>query len=363
MTDTRWQQDGLESRFTGDGQSRLHVLTRGDGAGPAVCLVHGNLSSGRFFTQTACSLPSSWRVAAPDLRGFGLSGPAPVDATRGLRNFAEDLDRVLSSGLLGARDQPVHLAGWSLGGGVVMQYAIDHPDRVASVTLIAPLPPYGFSGTKDINGTLCYEDGAGSGAGVVNTELVSRITGRDRGDESAVSPRSVLRSLYLRPPLRLPDAVEDLLVDEILATAVGDNNYPGDQRPSTNWPGSAPGTHGVANAMSPLYCDLSAFAEVAARRPVLWVRGADDQIVSDQSLSDIGYLGVTGVVPGWPGEEFPAQPMVSQTRAVLRRGEAAGGTLMESVFTDCGHSPHIEQPDRFLRLFTDFVTAAEAARR
>ena len=39
-------------------------------------------------------------------------------------------------GVLG-RHRKVHLVGWSLGGGVVMQYAIDHPEEVASLTLIA----------------------------------------------------------------------------------------------------------------------------------------------------------------------------------------------------------------------------------
>jgi pimeloyl-ACP methyl ester carboxylesterase len=393
----------LESQFLGEGPSRLHVLTAGAGKGeaergPAVCLVHGNLSTAQFFASTAEALPSSWRVAAPDLRGFGRSGAAPVDATRGVRDFADDLDRVISASLprdqdrsaalgapddqdrsaaLGApddqdrpaapgapdgQDQPVHLVGWSLGGGVVMQYAIDHPERVASVTLIAPVPPRGYGGSKGAEGTMCFPDGAGSGAGVVNAEMIARIAGGDRGDESPVSPRSVLRSLYVRPPLRFPAAVEDLFVDEIIATAVGDDNYPGDARPSPNWPGAAPGTRGVVNALSPLYCDLSAFAKVAARRPVLWVHGSDDLIVSDAAATDVGALGAAGIIPGWPGDEFPPQPMVTQTRAMLERARAEGGSFTEEVFDGCGHSPHLEQPGKFRELFTAFVTAAEATR-
>jgi pimeloyl-ACP methyl ester carboxylesterase len=350
----------LQSHFLGEGPARLHVLTRsagGAGPGPAVCLVHGNLSTARFFAATAQSLPPGWRVAAPDLRGFGRSGPSPVDATRGMRDFADDLDRVIAAGLLGPPERPVHLVGWSLGGGAVMQYAIDHPERVASVTLISPVAPCGYGGTKDADGTRCYEDGAGSGAGVVNSEMVSRIAAGDRSDESPVSPRSVLRSLYVRPPLRFPAEVEDLLVDEILATVIGDDHYPGDSRPSPHWPGSAPGTRGVVNALSPVYCDLSEFVKVAAQRPVLWVRGADDQIVSDACPIDVGFLGSAGVIPGWPGAEFPPQPMVAQTRALLRRAEAGGGTFTESVFAGCGHSPHLEKPDEFRRLFVEFVTS------
>jgi pimeloyl-ACP methyl ester carboxylesterase len=352
---------GLESVYLGEGPARLHLLSRtGDASGPVVCLVHGNLSTARFFEPTALELPPSWRLSLPDLRGFGRSAPALVDATRGLRDFSDDLDRVLAAG---SQHRPVHLAGWSMGGGVVMQYAIDHPERVASVTLISPVSPFGFGGTKGADGELCRDDGAGSGAGVVAGELVRRITEADRSDDSQFSPRSVMRALYLKPPLRLPPAVEDLFVDEILATAMGDDNYPGDHRPSANWPGVAPGTRGVVNAMSPLYCELSKFADVAARVPVLWLRGADDQIVSDTSLIDVGYLGAAGIMPGWPGEEFPAQPMVAQTRAMLRRAQAAGGTVTEVVFPGCGHSPHLEQPARFRSVLTEFVTTAEASRR
>lgn len=354
----------LASSFTGPPGSRVHVLAGGDRHGPVVCLVHGNLSSSRFFDPLAAALPPSWHVLVPDLRGFGRSDPAPVDATKGVRDFADDIDRVLSDPALEPTGRRVHLVGWSMGGGVVMQYAIDHPDRVASVTLIAPLSPFGFGGTADVEGTLCNKDAAGTGAGTVAAELVRRLLDGDRTADSAFSPRSVLRSLYLRPPFLLSQALEDLFVDEILSAALGDDNYPGTQQSSDHWPGVAPGARGVANAMSPLYCNLSAFADVVAARPVLWVHGTDDLIVSDQSMLDIGHLGAIGAVPDWPGADaYPAQPMVSQTRAILRRGEERGGTVVESLFTECGHSPHLEHRDRFAQVFIPFVSAAEAQRR
>jgi pimeloyl-ACP methyl ester carboxylesterase len=322
--------------------------------------VHGNLSTARFFEPAAAGLPRPWLVLAPDLRGFGQSAPAPVDATRGVRDFADDIAAVLADPDLVRPHRRVHLAGWSLGGEAVMQYAIDHPERVASVTLIAPGSPFGFGGTKDEAGTLCYPDAAGSGAGLVAAELVQRLADGDDTADSPLSPRSVLRSHYVWPGLRLPATLEDLLVGEILATALGDGNYPGDQQPSANWPGLAPGGRGVANALSPLYCDVSGFAEVAARWPVLWLRGADDLIVSDHSPLDTGELGATGVLADWPGPEFPAQPMVAQTRAMLHRAQAAGGRFTEHVFPQCGHCPHLERTAEFQRLITDFVTAAEA---
>jgi pimeloyl-ACP methyl ester carboxylesterase len=355
----------VTSALVGPEGARVHALVRDpEGEAATVCFVHGNLSSARFFEPLFGSLPTTWGLVAPDLRGFGRSDPAPVDATRGLGDFVCDVDRVL--GHLAARPpgRPVHLVGWSMGGGVVMAYAIAHAERVASITLIAPLSPFGFGGTKDLEGSLCHEDAAGSGAGTVAAELVRRLEEKDRTADSGFSPRSVLRALYLGPASALPRATEDLFVDEILLAAVGDDHYPGTSRPSAHWPGVAPGTRGVANTMSPLYCDLSAFADVVGMHPVLWVRGSEDRIVSDHSMLDLGHLGQLGAVPGWPGAEvFPPQPMVSQTRAILRRGEAQGGTVIEAVFEGCGHSPHLEDEARFVGLLVPFVETAEAASR
>src|SRR5215469_18473671 len=335
---------------------RHHVLHSGDGDGPVVVFVHGNLSTGRFFEQALAALPAGYRGIAPDLRGFGHSEAAPVDATRGMRDFADDLAELLASPEAGGADR-VHLVGWSLGGGVAMQYAIDHPASVASVTLLASMSPAGFGGTRGAEGTLCYEDAAGSGAGGVAPGLIEALTAGDGGEENSFAPRPTIRSLYLKPPFRLPPDREDLLVAEILLTALGNDNYPGDSRPSPHWPGVAPGTRGVNNSISPLYCDLSRFAEVATRIPVLWVHGDSDAIVSDTSMVDFGYLGQLGAVPGWPGEAFPPQPMVSQVRAMLARVVAGGGNVTEEVFTDCGHAPHLERPEQFRELLARFVNS------
>ena len=68
-----------------------------------------------------------------------------------------------------------HLVAWSAGGGVAYRFIADHPAKVITVTLQAPVSPYGFGGSKGIEGTPCYDDCAGSGGGVVNPEFVKRI--------------------------------------------------------------------------------------------------------------------------------------------------------------------------------------------
>jgi pimeloyl-ACP methyl ester carboxylesterase len=338
---------------------RTHVLTAGPTGAPTLVLVHGNVSSARFFARSMGALAERrYRCLAPDLRGFGLSEAAGVDARRGVRDFADDLHALITESGLVPAGQRVHLLGWSLGGGVVLQYAIDHPGKVASIVLESPMSPYGFGGTRDLAGTPCWPDFAGSGGGTASPELVRRIAGGDRGTGDAASPRNVLTTLYGKPPFELPAELEDELVDAMLQMAIGDEGYPGDAAASPNWPGTAPGERGVNNAISPRYFDVSGFAQVTDQPAVLWIRGDSDQIVSDTSLVDLGYLGQIGAVPGWPGAGlYPAQPMVGQMREVLDRYRAAGGRATEHVLAGCGHSPHLEQPAEFHALVGDFMAS------
>lgn len=338
----------ITSRVITTPRLRTHVLESGPRDGTPVLFVHGNCSSARFFEQTMTSLPGGYRAIAPDLRGYGDSEGAPIDATRGVRDFADDLAALLQSPELGVSGK-VHVVGWSIGGGVALQLAIDHGDLVGKIVLEAAMSPYGFGGTRGTSGEPCFSDFAGSGGGTANPEFVKRLKEKDASEESAFSPRKVMNDYYFKPPFRVEKQREDLFVAEILKMLVDEDHYPGDLSMSSNWPTLAPGKRGVNNCISPAYCNLSRFAEIAPTHDVLWIRGEVDQIVSDTSLFDLGFLGKLGAVPGWPGDEvFPAQPMVGQLRAVLDAYAARGGKVREEVLPNVGHSPHIEAHDVFV---------------
>ncbi|WP_353827468.1 alpha/beta fold hydrolase [Agromyces sp. SYSU T0242] len=320
-----------------------------------VLFVHGNVSSSLFWQPTMRSLPADVRALAVDLRGFGGSEARPVDATRGLGDYAEDIAAVVEA--LGLDE--VHLVGWSMGGGVVMQALIEHELPVASVTLVNPVSPYGF-GATDAAGRLLNPDAAGAGGGGANPDFIARLQGGDRSADAPASPRSVYLGTYVTPGFASEH--DDLWVESMLTTAIGEDHYPGDATTTEHWPGFAPGTRGVLNTMAPTHFDASGIVDLDDKPRILWVRGANDVIVSDASLFDLNNLGAMGVIPGWPGvETAPAQPMIAQTRAVLDRYAERGGDYREAVFEASGHSPHLEEPERFVAELVAQITGEGAA--
>jgi pimeloyl-ACP methyl ester carboxylesterase len=154
----------------------------------------------------------------------------------------------------------------------------------------------------------------------------------------------------------------DVLVAETLKTWVGEDNFPGDLTPSDNWPGVAPGTRGILNALSPKYCRWDEIVDLEPKPPVMWTHGSEDPVVSEQSIWDAGALGAAGAVPDWPGPDIcPAQPMVTQTRDVLATYAQRGGLVHTEWLEGAHHFPLFEARDRWLSAFIEFLNAADHA--
>lgn len=128
------------------GDLDVHYLRAGRGE-PVVC-VHGNWGSARWFAPLLARLPVGVQAHAIDLRGRGdTRGP---DHDYSMRALAEDLRAFLDAmGWTSA-----HLVGHSLGAGVILQLALDAPQRVRSLLCLAP--PW-ISGMPHIDGVAAYQ--------------------------------------------------------------------------------------------------------------------------------------------------------------------------------------------------------------
>src|SRR2546423_15118476 len=81
---------GVRSEVVSTDRLRMRYLDSGPEDGIPVVMIHGNLSTGRFYEHLMPGAPERYRLIAPDMRGFGDTENVPIDATRGLPARADD---------------------------------------------------------------------------------------------------------------------------------------------------------------------------------------------------------------------------------------------------------------------------------
>jgi pimeloyl-ACP methyl ester carboxylesterase len=100
------------------------------GEGPPLILAHGMAGERHDSDRLVAALPAKLPLLRYDLRGFGQSqaGPGlPYSHTDDLLALFDALD--------------IHCApllGLSMGGGVALNFALSHPERVSKLILISP---------------------------------------------------------------------------------------------------------------------------------------------------------------------------------------------------------------------------------
>jgi pimeloyl-ACP methyl ester carboxylesterase len=99
------------------------------GPAPTVALLHAGVTDRRSWYAVADPLDGERRLVAYDRRGSGGSSAPLGDGTH-----LDDLLTVLDA----VADEPVVLVGNSMGGGLALDAALLHPDRVAGLVLLAP---------------------------------------------------------------------------------------------------------------------------------------------------------------------------------------------------------------------------------
>ena len=114
--------------------ARIHYERVGEGM--PVIFLHAGVADARMWRSQVDVLARQFDVITPDMRGFGASELRPEEWSP-----VEDL--------LGLVDElhlkPAHLVGCSVGGGLAIDFALEHGERISKLVLVAPgvggLPP------------------------------------------------------------------------------------------------------------------------------------------------------------------------------------------------------------------------------
>lgn len=339
-------------------RQKTRVLAVGDLEASPILLLHGNTSSGIIWKEVMRVLSDTFYCIAPDLRGYGQSDKNQlINSEEGVLNWVYDIEALADY----FEFKKFHLAGHSLGGWICWGALSELPERLKSVSLMAPGPPYGFGGTTDETGTPVNEDFSGTGAGAANQKFVDLLEkGEKEISDPMFSPRAVMNRMFWKKGFK-PDREEEIL-DAMLAVHTGEKQYPGDSKKSEFWPGYKPGKFGPMNAISPKNNRnlVPRILRHSNLPPVLWIHGKDDDIVSDNSLSDPACQGALGFRDGWPGNDvYPPQPMIKQIQYLMSKISHVNSYSQVEWIDDCGHTPFLEKKDSVIPLLKEFIAKAE----
>jgi len=129
--DLQSERSQSTSKFVTVDGTRLHFVIKGEGR--PVVLIHGNPGSAQDWTRLFGPLAAHHKIIAFDRPGHGLSQrPKDGDAT------VEVQARLLHDALAQLHVERPIVVGHSWGGALALVYAINYPEEVAGVVLVAP---------------------------------------------------------------------------------------------------------------------------------------------------------------------------------------------------------------------------------
>jgi pimeloyl-ACP methyl ester carboxylesterase len=270
--------------------TRVKTLIAGNGSVDVVCL-HGLGANKTSFFETVAALAGDCTVHAIDLPGFGSSGK-PLRARYDAPWFADaTLDYLDAAGIDAA-----HLIGNSMGGRIAIEVAFRAPERIESLSLLAP--SMAWRRRREL---------------VPLVRLLRPELASIPHPLRAATVRAQFWSLFARPE-RLDPATADIAADEFLRTYR-----------------SRAGRVAFFAALRNIYLDephgvdgfWSRLADL--RPPALFVWGDEDRLVPAEFARHVA----------------EALPKASQV-----------------VLTECGHVPQVELPELTGKLIREHVTAA-----
>ncbi|MCY3864760.1 MAG: alpha/beta hydrolase [Chloroflexi bacterium] len=119
-----------ESGFVQINGARLYYELAGSGT-PLV-MIHAGIADCRMWDQEFEAFSRSYLALRYDMRGYGKSLPV-----KGEFNIQDDLEALLANLDI---PSPIILMGCSMGGGLSIDFALSHPDRVANLILVGSDP-------------------------------------------------------------------------------------------------------------------------------------------------------------------------------------------------------------------------------
>jgi 3-oxoadipate enol-lactonase len=267
--------------FLKTSELNMHYETGGNGK-EVLLLLHGNFASWRWWQPLLKNTPKGYRAYAPDMRGCGDTDQPEEGYT--IAQHAEDLNQLIGA----LRLNRLHLVGHSLGGCVALDYALNNPQRIKSLTLVAPAPA---EGSSVINASSNGYD----------TSCSSTMHSAFRLSKSLGTYRRVMEKAISR--LMNPDRIGsefEALVDDAVRMSL--NAAVGHIETLNCWD--------VRDVIGQL------------NLPVLIIGGRNDRLISPEALQKAAEKIPNGRLIMWPG---------------------------------MGHTPQLEQPERFNRILYKFT--------
>lgn len=178
--------------------TELHYLERGKGQ-PAVVLLHGFPLDARMWEAQIEALSGTYRVIAPDLRGFGQSRSS--DAVT-MESLADDVHALAAT--LGIC--PYVLGGLSMGGYIALRYDRKYPTDLIGLMLIDTR-----SAADDAEGKRgrdrMIELVRQSGSAAVAEQMLPKMLAADTIDHRPQLVRRMRQMMESCPPLTIEHAL------------------------------------------------------------------------------------------------------------------------------------------------------------
>lgn len=278
----------------------VHVADFG-GRGTPMVLVHGLGGSHANWLAVGDGLAARHRVLAPDLAGFGLTRPEG-------RSCSVEANAELLTGVIEQVGRPVVLVGNSMGGLISILVAARRPALVEGLVLVGAAMPRPLSTRPDLAVTAAFATYAFPGLG----QLYVRQRAQRLGPEGLV--RETIK-LCTVDPSRVPRDVYDAHV----ALA----------RTRREFPWAMEAYLEAARSLVRVVLRRRRFVAMmrAISAPTMLLHGDHDRLVP------VGAARLAAqVCPSWRLE----------------------------VFRDCGHTPQLEMPERFVRTVDAFCSEGSA---